>query len=103
MGAVLLKRSVLSHLLSGFSGIGLPHTSVFRAQISDFVAGFVEHVQAMEVVTDSFGNYVAQRLIQASGAQARLAIGRLLAPAMLELSKHQYGCRVVQHAIQVHI
>ena len=55
----------------------------------------------MEVVTDSFGNYVAQRLIAKSGEQARLAIGRLLAPAMLELSKHQYGCRVVQHAIQV--
>ncbi|CAL5220649.1 g2694 [Coccomyxa viridis] len=69
-------------------------------EISDFVAGFVEHVQAMEVVTDSFGNYVAQRLILKSGAQARLALGRLLAPAMLELSKHQYGCRVVQNAIQ---
>ena len=50
---------------------------------------------------DSFGNYVAQRLIEAAGPEARLAIGRLLAPAMLELSKHQYGCRVVQNAIQV--
>ncbi len=97
------QKRALSQSLSGFSSIAVPYTDIFAAQISDFVAGFVEHVQAMEVVTDSFGNYVAQRLIQASGAQARLAIGRLLAPAMLELSKHQYGCRVVQHAIQVHI
>ena len=72
-----------------------------HAQISAFVAGFVEHAQAMEVVTDSFGNYVAQRLLEAAGPEARLAIGRLLAPAMLDLSRHQYGCRVVQNAIQV--
>ena len=72
-----------------------------HVQLSAFVAGFVEHPQAMEVITDSFGNYVAQRLIEAAGPQARLALGRLLAPAMLDLSKHQYGCRVVQHAIQV--
>jgi len=74
-----------------------------HTQISAFVAGFVEHPNALEVAQDSFGNYVAQRLIEAADEDARLAIGQLLTPAMLELSKHQYGCRVVQNAIEVSV
>lgn len=74
---------------------------MLHLQMAAFVAGFVEHARVMEVIKDSFGNYVAQRLIEHADGASRLAIGRFLAPAVLDLSKHQYGCRVVQSAIQV--
>ncbi len=62
----------------------------------------MKHPQAMDVIKDSFGNYVAQRLVQRADVAERMAISdTLLKPAMLELSGHQYGCRVIQAAIEV--
>ena len=62
----------------------------------------MKHPQAMEVISDSFGNYVAQRLVQRADVAERMDISNaLLKPAMLELSGHQYGCRVIQAAIEV--
>ena len=62
----------------------------------------MKHPQAMDVIKDSFGNYVAQRLVQRADVAERMAFSdTLLKPAMLELSGHQYGCRVIQAAIEV--
>ena len=62
----------------------------------------MKHPQAMDVINDSFGNYVAQRLVQRADVAQRMTISdTLLKPAMLELSGHQYGCRVIQAAIEV--
>ena len=78
------------------------HPCWLHAQVKLFAEGFVKHPQAMDVIKDSFGNYVAQRLVQRADVAQRMAISdTLLKPAMLELSGHQYGCRVIQAAIEV--
>ncbi|EJU05662.1 ARM repeat-containing protein [Dacryopinax primogenitus] len=54
----------------------------------------------MPLVTDVFGNYVIQKLIEFGGETERNAIFEAMQGHFLILSWHMYGCRVVQKAIE---
>lgn len=56
---------------------------------------------AQRLMTDVFGNYVVQKLLDHGGANAVKLIARELEGRMLVLSLHMYGCRVVQKALEV--
>lgn len=57
--------------------------------------------EAQRLMTDVFGNYVVQKLLDHGGANAVKLIAAELEGRMLVLSLHMYGCRVVQKALEV--
>lgn len=56
---------------------------------------------AHRLITDVFGNYVVQKLLEHGDRAAVAAIAERLEGRMLILSLHMYGCRVVQKALEV--
>lgn len=56
---------------------------------------------AHRLMTDVFGNYVVQKLLDHGGENAVKLIAAELEGRMLVLSLHMYGCRVVQKALEV--
>ncbi|KAI0567232.1 Armadillo-like helical domain containing protein [Gracilaria domingensis] len=56
---------------------------------------------AQRLMTDVFGNYVVQKLLEHGGHNAVKLIAGELEGRMLVLSLHMYGCRVVQKALEV--
>lgn len=56
---------------------------------------------AQRLMTDVFGNYVVQKLLDHGGENAVNLIAAELEGRMLALSLHMYGCRVVQKALEV--
>lgn len=56
---------------------------------------------AQRLMTDVFGNYVVQKLLDHGGHSAVTLIASDLEGRMLALSLHMYGCRVVQKALEV--
>jgi pumilio RNA-binding family len=48
-----------------------------------------------------FGNYVIQKLLQHGNADIVAKLTAQLVPKALELSLHNYGCRVIQRAIEM--
>lgn len=58
-------------------------------------------VHAHRLMTDVFGNYVVQKLLDYGGRKAIKLIACELEGRMLALSLHMYGCRVVQKALEV--
>lgn len=58
-------------------------------------------VDAHRLMTDVFGNYVVQKLLDYGGTRAIDLIACELKGRMLVLSLHMYGCRVVQKALEV--
>lgn len=56
---------------------------------------------AQRLMTDVFGNYVVQKLLDHGGEKAVKLIAEELQGRMLVLSLHMYGCRVVQKALEV--
>lgn len=57
--------------------------------------------EAQRLMTDVFGNYVVQKLLDHGGENAVRLIAAELEGRMLVLSLHMYGCRVVQKALEV--
>lgn len=57
--------------------------------------------EAQRLMTDVFGNYVVQKLLEHGGEAAVNLIASELEGRMLALSLHMYGCRVVQKALEV--
>lgn len=53
-----------------------------------------------ELVTDVFGNYVIQKIIEFGPAEYRTEILRKLLGRTVEFSLHMYGCRVMQKAFE---
>eukprot|EP00177_Eucheuma_denticulatum_P000694 GFKZ01001249.1.p1 GENE.GFKZ01001249.1~~GFKZ01001249.1.p1 ORF type:complete len:1172 (+),score=146.29 GFKZ01001249.1:496-4011(+) len=58
-------------------------------------------MDAQRLMTDVFGNYVVQKLLDHGGENAVRLIAAELNGRMLGLSLHMYGCRVVQKALEV--
>lgn len=58
-------------------------------------------LEAQRLMTDVFGNYVVQKLLDHGGENAVKLIAAELEGRMLALSLHMYGCRVVQKALEV--
>lgn len=58
-------------------------------------------LEAQRLMTDVFGNYVVQKLLDHGGENAVRLIAAELEGRMLALSLHMYGCRVVQKALEV--
>ncbi|KZO95288.1 ARM repeat-containing protein [Calocera viscosa TUFC12733] len=52
------------------------------------------------LITDVFGNYVVQKLIEYGGEAERNVVFEAMQNNFLTLSLHMYGCRVVQKAIE---
>ncbi len=57
--------------------------------------------QKQELVVDTFGNYVVQKFLDLVGVEAQDKILCVLRGNMVAQSCDQYGCRVVQKALQV--
>lgn len=58
-------------------------------------------VSAHRLMTDVFGNYVVQKLLDHGGEEARKVFSKELQGRMLAMSLHMYGCRVVQKLLEV--
>ncbi|CUA68087.1 Pumilio homolog 2 [Mus musculus] [Rhizoctonia solani] len=54
----------------------------------------------LSLMTDVFGNYVVQKLIEFGSAEQRDILVNVMEGHMLSLSLQMYGCRVVQKAIE---
>jgi len=52
------------------------------------------------LITDVFGNYVVQKLIEFGSEQIRATIADQIMGQMLPLTKNKYGCRVIQKSIE---
>ena len=52
-------------------------------------------------MTDQFGNYVIQKLLDHGGEDVRAALGKELQGRVLELTVNTFGCRIVQKALEV--
>lgn len=71
------------------------------ASTSDKDALFDELLpDALRLMTDVFGNYVVQKLIQHGSKEQCEALGRTLTGRVVELSFQMYGCRVIQKALE---
>jgi len=57
--------------------------------------------EAYQLMTDVFGNYVIQRILDLGTDEQRLALYDTMKGHFFELSQHTYGCRVIQKAIDV--
>lgn len=57
-------------------------------------------VDAMPLMTDVFGNYVAQKMFEYGTTAQRTQMVERMEGQVLELSLHMYGCRVVQKALE---
>lgn len=57
--------------------------------------------QKQELVVDTFGNYVVQKFLDLAGVEAQDKVLVVLRGNMVTHSCDQYGCRVVQKALQV--
>lgn len=57
-------------------------------------------LDAMPLMTDVFGNYVAQKMFEYGTAAQRTQMVESMEGQVLELSLHMYGCRVVQKALE---
>jgi len=63
---------------------------------------FVEIVPvALTLCTDVFGNYVVQKMIEHGNEQQCATLAACLKGRVVELSRHMYGCRVVQKALEM--
>ncbi|KAF4729200.1 hypothetical protein FOZ62_003499 [Perkinsus olseni] len=73
--------------------------SVDEGEANLIVSELLEHIT--DLSTDSYGNYVVQKMIEASAAnKTRLGlIVEQLVGEVFRLSVHVYGCRVIQRAI----
>lgn len=58
--------------------------------------------QKQELVVDTFGNYVVQKFLDLASVEAQDKVLVVLRGNMVAHSCDQYGCRVVQKALQVH-
>ena len=56
---------------------------------------------ALALMTDQFGNYVIQKLLDHGGEDVRAALGKELQGRVLELTVNTFGCRIVQKALEV--
>lgn len=57
--------------------------------------------QKQELVVDTFGNYVVQKFLDLASVEAQDKVLVVLRGNMVAHSCDQYGCRVVQKALQV--
>jgi pumilio RNA-binding family len=53
----------------------------------------IPHLHSL--ITDVFGNYVIQKLLEFGSAQMRATIADQILGYMLKLTKNKYGCRVI--------
>jgi pumilio RNA-binding family len=74
-----------------------------RANPADVVDAVFDEVleDPMSLMTDVFGNYVVQKMLDAATPAQLVRIAKRFAGHVLELTLHTFGCRVVQKAIQV--
>lgn len=56
---------------------------------------------ALALMTDQFGNYVIQKLLDHGGEDVRAALGKEIQGRVLELTVNTFGCRIVQKALEV--
>lgn len=61
----------------------------------------LSNAQKQELVVDTFGNYVVQKFLDLVGVEAQDKILCVLRGNMVSQACDQYGCRVVQKALQV--
>lgn len=52
-------------------------------------------------MTDRFANFIVQKFIEFGNAEQRQTILRIIQFDLVALSRHKYGCRVVQRAIEI--
>lgn len=52
------------------------------------------------LMADRFANFIVQKFIEIGNAEQRQEIFTLIQLHFMELSRHKYGCRVVQRAIE---
>eukprot|EP01059_Diplonema_ambulator_P001769 TRINITY_DN1148_c0_g1_i2.p1 TRINITY_DN1148_c0_g1~~TRINITY_DN1148_c0_g1_i2.p1 ORF type:complete len:646 (+),score=195.01 TRINITY_DN1148_c0_g1_i2:43-1980(+) len=57
--------------------------------------------EALQLMTDVFGNYVIQKLLEYGADHHRVHLVRVMQGCVVELTKQTYGCRVVQKALDV--
>ena len=57
--------------------------------------------KALALMTDQFGNYVIQKLLDHGGPEVRAALGQEIQGRVLELTINTFGCRIVQKALEV--
>lgn len=58
---------------------------------------------AFSLMTDVFGNYVIQKILELGNDEQKAAIHETMEGRILELCQNTYGCRVVQRALEVKI
>ena len=57
--------------------------------------------EALSLMKDVFGNYVIQKLFEYGFSNHRVTLADQMISHVLDLTKHMYGCRVVQKAIEL--
>ena len=58
----------------------------------------IEHAQSL--ITDVFGNYVIQKLLEYGNDEQRERLAVVFKGQVLTLTLHMYGCRVIQKALE---
>ena len=77
------------------SGTDEERQSIFEAIVSD------PRIDARDIVSDQFGNYVVQKLLKRGTPVQRKGLGVKIIRDAVFLAVHMYGCRVLQCALDV--
>ena len=104
----VVKRQECTSSGSPWSDVAAGLEPLLMPQVKD-VAAEAKHRFAM-LMEDVFGNYVVQKLLERAAAEDKKWMAERICRdnqkpnqpnRAVVLSKHQYGCRVVQKALEV--